>query len=95
MAFNSGGLKSVSNGAAALVGATAQTGQCMAFVHYTSEDAHAAVAAANYFNAAAKILTRGSFIFASLDTDATLQGRIYVVTVNDGTTVTVAQLVNS
>jgi hypothetical protein len=55
----------------------------------TNETA-AQVEAANYFNAHAAALKKGSVILASLDVDGTIKTKQYVVTANDGTTVTIA-----
>lgn len=55
-----------------------------------SNDDHATIIAANYFNPLAASLQVGELIFASVDLDGTPAGREYIVTANNGTTVTVA-----
>ncbi len=55
-----------------------------------TNDTAAAVEAANFFNARAKDLVLGAFIYASLDLDGAPAGKIYMVTANTGTVVTVA-----
>jgi hypothetical protein len=55
-----------------------------------SNDDHATISAANYFNSLAADLKKGESILATVDYDGTLQLRVYVVTANTGTAVTVA-----
>ena len=55
--------------------------------HYTTVDAD--VTTAGYFNSAAGMLRVGDLIIANVDTDGTPVNKFYVVTANDGSTVTV------
>lgn len=57
----------------------------------TTEDA-AAVETAGYFNPIAKDAKVGDLIFASLDLDGTPIGKIYMVSANTGTAVSVTKL---
>ena len=52
----------------------------------------AGVETAGFFDSLADVLQKGEIIFASVDVDATPIGRIYIVTANTGTAVTVAKL---
>jgi hypothetical protein len=61
-----------------------------ALASYTTDDAATAVAADDYFNAAAALLPVGSQILVAADMDGTPVPVHYVVTDNDGETVTVA-----
>jgi len=56
--------------------------------HYTTFDA--AVTGAGYFNSAAGMLRINDLIITNLDTDGTPSTVFYIVTANNGTTVTVA-----
>lgn len=72
---------------------TGPTNQIMDFRYVTNDDA-ATVEATGFFNAMAAVagFKVGSMIYTSLDVDGTPAGRIYMVTVNDGTAVTVAPI---
>lgn len=59
------------------------------FTHQTTDTA-ATVAAANYFNAAAGLLPKGSVILSVTSIGGTPVVTPRVVTANDGTTVTIA-----
>lgn len=56
--------------------------------HYTTIDS--SVVTAGYFNSAAGMVRVGDLILTNLDTDGTPSTVFYVVTANNGTTVTVA-----
>ena len=56
--------------------------------HYTTFDA--AVTGAGYFNSGAGMLRINDLIITNLDTDGTPSTVFYIVTANNGTTVTVA-----
>ncbi len=58
--------------------------------HYTTPDTAAAVIAANYFNNAASMLRVNDLIITNVNTGGTAATNFYVVTANNGTTVTVA-----
>lgn len=58
--------------------------------HYTSIDNTATIAAANYFNSAVDMLRLNDLLIVNIDTDGTPTTKFYIVTGNDGTTVTVA-----
>lgn len=68
-----------------------QSGYANNFWHYTTPDAHAAVLAANYFDAAAGILKKGDIIFCTVADAGTPQARIYMVTARTATAVTIVQ----
>jgi hypothetical protein len=55
--------------------------------HYTTIDS--AVTSGGYFNNAASMLRVGDFIVANVDTDGTPVNKIYIVTANTGSAVTV------
>lgn len=55
--------------------------------HYVTTDD--AVTGANYFDNAAGMLRVGDLIIANVDTDGTPVNKFYLVTGNDGSTVTV------
>ena len=86
MAYTSDTLKMVSTGARPPSGGAAHPG----LFHYATNDTQATVAGSNYFNSAAGVLVKGSIIFVSGDLDGTPALRTYMVTANDGTTVTIA-----
>ena len=56
------------------------------------DDDEAGVETAGYFNSLAGVIQKGELIFCTLDMDATPIGKIYIVTANTGTAVTVAEL---
>lgn len=56
--------------------------------HYVTKDD--AVTGAGYFNNAVQMLRQNDLIIANVDTDGTPASVFYVVTGNDGTTVTIA-----
>ncbi len=56
---------------------------------YITDDAPATVEAANYFNAAAKRLPKGTVIDAVMGFAGTIELKRYVVSANDGATVTI------
>lgn len=90
MAYDLKGLKLFAVGASQIVSGT-QSGYSVNLWHYTTPDAHATVLAANYFNSAAAILKKGDFLFCTVADAGTPQARIYMVTANTGTVVTVVQ----
>lgn len=55
--------------------------------HYTTADA--SVETAGYFNSAASMLNVNDLIIANIDTDGTPATTFYVVTANDGSSVTI------
>ncbi|MCD8566481.1 MAG: hypothetical protein LRY36_00875 [Alphaproteobacteria bacterium] len=55
--------------------------------HYTTIDAN--VTDAGYFNKAVDMLRKGDFIIVNVDTDGSPANKIYVVTGNTGSVVTV------
>lgn len=58
--------------------------------HYTTVDADTVVEASNYLNNAANMLRENDLIIANLDTDGTPETKFYIVTGNDGSTVTIS-----
>ena len=56
--------------------------------HYTTVDA--AVTGGGYFNSAANMLRVNDLIIANIDTDGTPSTTFYVVSANDGSSVTIA-----
>lgn len=58
--------------------------------HYTTPDAAAAVITANYFNNAASMLRVNDLIITNVNTGGVSATNFYIVTANNGTTVTVA-----
>ena len=56
-----------------------------------TNDTAATVEGAGFFNAHADALAVGSVILASMDVDGTPVFKIYMVTANDGSTVTIAR----
>lgn len=53
---------------------------------------NAAVIAAGYFDTLAPVMQVGELIFASIDLDGTPAGKVYMVTANTGSAVTVASI---
>ena len=90
MAYDVKGLKNFAVGAQPLVGGN-QSGQSHNLYHYSTPDAHATVLAANYFNSAAALLKVGDILFCTVASGGTPQARIYIVTANTGTVVTIVQ----
>jgi hypothetical protein len=60
--------------------------------HYKSPDTPAAVDTNGYFNEAASMLRVGDFIFANVDTDATMQSGVFIVSSNSGGVINVTNL---
>ena len=58
--------------------------------HYTSVDNTAAVAGAGYFDKAVDMLRVNDLLIMNIDTDGTPLTKFYVVTGNDGSSVTIA-----
>ena len=58
--------------------------------HYTTIDDAITVIAANYFNNAVDMLRVNDLIITNVDTDGTPATNFYIVTGNDGSSVTVA-----
>jgi len=58
--------------------------------HYTTTDTTVEVEGAGYFNSAADMLRVNDLVIANIDTDGTPDTTFYVVTANDGSTVTIA-----
>lgn len=86
MAFDQKGLARVQSTGSVGVGAGSVKSVC----HYATNDDAAAVQAAGYFDPAAGILVVGDVIIASLDLDGAPALKIYMVTANTGTVVTIA-----
>jgi len=84
MALSAENLRRISFG-----GSTA-AGQQNGLWALSTNDAAAAVDAANYFDSFAAQLKVGDLILGSLDLDGTPVPRIYMVTANSGTVVTVS-----
>lgn len=57
--------------------------------HYTSVDDTATIETSGYFNTAIDMLRTGDLLIVNIDTDGTPATKFYVVTGNDGSTVTV------
>lgn len=55
--------------------------------HYTTTDAN--VTDSGYFNSAADLVKVGDFVIVNIDTDGTPSNKIYVVTGNTGSAVSV------
>ena len=58
--------------------------------HLVTNDLATAVQAANFFDPLAKNMEVGDIVMAAVDIDGTPQLKNYIVTANDGTTVTLA-----
>jgi hypothetical protein len=58
--------------------------------HYTTTNTAAEVVAASYFNNAVDMLRVNDLIITNVDTDGTPATNFYIVTGNDGSSVTVA-----
>jgi len=89
MAFSIETLNLIANGARPISTSAAGSAR-RAIFHYITNDTHAVVGDADYFNDAAGMLNEGDIIIAAVDLDGTAQQQLYVVTDNDGTTVVVA-----
>jgi hypothetical protein len=72
-------------------GAAPNTKQLTDWDLATNDDA-ATVQTAGHFNGMADVMQVGEMIFARLDLDGSPAGRIYIVTANSGTAVTVAPI---
>jgi len=57
--------------------------------HYTSVDDQTAMEGAGYFNNAADMLRENDLLIANMDTDGTPVSKFYIVTGNDGSTVSI------
>lgn len=57
--------------------------------HYTTIDSTASVTGAGYFNSAADMMRVGDLIVINIDTDGTPSTKLYVVTGNTGSVVTI------
>lgn len=57
--------------------------------HYTSTDNSGAITGSGYFNSAVDMLRVNDLIIINIDTDGTPSTKFYVVTGNDGSTVTI------
>jgi hypothetical protein len=58
--------------------------------HYTTPDDAAAIGGAGYFNNAVDMLRLNDLLIINIDTDGTPSTKFYIVTANDGASVTVA-----
>lgn len=72
----------------------ASAGESRAMASYSTNDTAATVEGAGYFNAAAGFLPVGSQIFVAGDLDGTPFQKQYVVSANDGSTVTITPQAN-
>jgi hypothetical protein len=61
--------------------------------HYTTPDIQTVVTTAGYFNNTASMVRVNDLIITSMNTGATAAFVIYIVTANNGTTVTIAPFV--
>ena len=87
MAFVQNGISRIQTTGSVGVGA----GSVRSVSHYVTNDDAATVQAGGYFDPAANQLVVGDVIMASLDLNgATPQLKIYIVTTNTGTVVTIA-----
>jgi len=84
MAFDSNKLVAVASGPSPTVGST---GSVLAM--YATNDTAAIIETAGYFNGAATDLSVGSMIYAAIDLDGTPAHKSYLVSANDGVTVTI------
>lgn len=57
--------------------------------HYTTVDDTAAIEGAGFFNNAVDMLRVNDLLIINIDTDGTPATKFYIVTGNDGTTVTI------
>ena len=57
--------------------------------HYTTVDNTATIEGAGYFNSAVDMLRVNDLLIINIDTDGTPATKFYIVTGNDGTTVTI------
>jgi hypothetical protein len=60
--------------------------------HYKTQDTPADVDTAGYFNEATSMLRVGDFIFANVDTDATMKSGVFIVSSNSGGVINVTNL---
>jgi|GEM_PF-4618794 len=60
--------------------------------HFVTNDTLAAALGANYFDAAAALIPKGSLIIGAFDIDGTPQAGLLLVTANTGSAVTVAAM---
>jgi hypothetical protein len=58
--------------------------------HYTTPDDSVAIGGAGYFNSAVDMLRLNDLLIINIDTDGTPSTKFYIVTANDGASVTVA-----
>lgn len=57
--------------------------------HYTTVDNTATIEGAGYFNSAVDMLRVGDLMIINIDTDGTPATKLYIVTANSGSSVTV------
>jgi hypothetical protein len=60
--------------------------------HYKTPDVADAVATAGYFNGAASMLRVGDFVFANVNTGATIESGVFIVRSNSGGVVDLANI---
>jgi hypothetical protein len=60
--------------------------------HYKTPDVAADVDNAGYFNGAASMLRAGDFVFANVNTGATIESGVFIVKTNSGGVVDVANI---
>ena len=63
--------------------------------HYTTIDDNAAVTGVGYYNAATEMLRVGDILIANVDTDGTLDTKLYTVTSNVSGVVSVGELLTT
>lgn len=91
MAYEFDALTAIAEGSRAAAG-----GQRNTIFHYSTNDTHAVVIGANYFDPAAAFLQVGDIIMASCDLDGTPTLRQYMVSAISGAgAVTIIQLANA
>ena len=87
MSYDVKGLYRIAAGGAIGIGANSVKST---YSYHTNDDA-AAVETSGYFNGAAALFSKGDIILAALDIDGTPALRSYVVSANDGATVTITR----
>ena len=59
--------------------------------HYKTVDDTAAIETSGYFDSAVEMLRKNDLLVINIDTDGTPATKFYIVTANDGSSVTVAE----
>lgn len=86
MSFDWNGLKRITHVGSIGTG----QGSVRSLWSYITNDPDTGVEGSGYFNTAINEMKIGDFIFCGIDLDGTPEGKIYMVTANDGSDVTVA-----